>query len=106
MKLLLNQNLKKYLSIFLASLFVILNFSLASNAQGSGYYEVPGDGRPKSVSSTCCCKLENRDEKQSSYTCKYYDEKSNNEACPENTKEYKLNPYDCPSLITINKYEN
>ncbi len=106
MKLLLNHNFKKYLTIFLTSLFAVLNFSLASNAQGSGYYEVPGDGRPKGVFSTCCCKLENKNDKQSSYSCKYYDDKSNGESCPQDTKEYKLNPYDCPSLITINKYEN
>ena len=101
-----NQKFKKYFTMLFVSLFTVLNFSLASKAQGSGYYEVPGDGRPKGVFSTCCCRLENKDEKQASYSCQYYDQKTEGEACPEDTKAYKLNPFDCPSLISINKYEN
>ena len=101
-----NQNFRKYLITICMSLFVVINFSLASKAQGSGYYEVSEEGRPKGVFSTCCCKLEDKNEKQSSYSCKYYDLKSDGDKCPENTQAYKLNPFDCPSLISINKYEN
>ncbi len=87
------------------ALLFIVGFSLPSFAQGSGYYEVP-DGRPRGVFSTCCCRLENKDNKQASYSCAYYDQKPGEEACPEDTRAYKLNQYECPSLLTVQRSEN
>lgn len=70
-------------------------------AQGSGYYENSESGRPTSAFSLCCCKKENENIKQVYYSCKYEEKE-----CSENTKEYKVNGFECPSNLLLTRYQD
>lgn len=87
---------KKYL-IFTISL-LILNQTLPSYGQGSGYYDM-GLSRPPSAFSICCCRKEGQNEKQVFYSC----EKIESDGCPENTKKYNVSPTQCPATIMFTK---
>lgn len=80
---------------------MILSFSLPCYAQGSGYYEIPESGRPRSVFSICCCEKENETENQVLYSCNYVE----SEVCPFDTQQYKVAVNDCPDSLMYTKYE-
>ncbi len=78
---------------------LLINLISPVFAQSSGYYEIREYGRPPSAFSLCCCSKQKEDEYQSIYSCSYREE----DKCPENTKQYKLSIYDCPSNVIITK---
>lgn len=90
--------------LFIALLIMICLISICVKmpcfAQTSGYHEAPGEGRPPSVFSLCCCTKEEQTANQVFYSCEYIEE----ESCPENTKNYNVSGFECPSKLMFMKY--
>ena len=74
----------------------VLFFSLNAFA----FYDVPEEGRPPSVFSLCCCKLETHEGNQLVYSCKNSEIKE----CPQGTNNYDVPAHGCPSNLMFTKY--
>lgn len=97
--LVINSRPLLFFEIGLAMIFAI-GLIPPSFAQASGYYETPDVGRPRAAYSICCCKKLNEDNSQAFYSCNFVE----SDTCPQDTKQYKVNNYECPSNLIFTKY--
>lgn len=88
------------LGIILAVFAALIFSNMPSFAQGSGYYEIPNSGRPRSVFSLCCCKRITETTENITYSCQYSELKT----CPVETESYNTTFTDCPSNLIYTKY--
>ena len=86
--------------LFVGLVAILLLVGLKAFAQGSGYYGLEDNGRPPSAFSLCCCKKIHQDSQQALYTCNYVDF----ESCPDETKQYQVATFGCPSNLMFTKY--
>lgn len=93
---------KRFFLPLIAYILLTASCIIPCNALSSGFYETLEMGRPPSVFSVCCCTKDEQTTTQATYTCHYIEEP----VCPENTKQYNVNSFECPSELIFTKYNN
>lgn len=84
------------------AIIIVFTFIVPLQAFAVGYYGSVDSGRPPSAFSICCCKKFSEDNIQTQYTCNLYEESS----CPEKTKLYPGQAFDCPSSLIFTNYKS